>query len=69
MGSKTLSSACNILFDESSFPFTLRVTGIKIKKLVQSWRRIIPRIKLHKMSKRFKRVFSKFVYFNVLIAY
>jgi len=32
MGSETLPSACYILSDESSIPFTLRVTGIKTKK-------------------------------------
>jgi len=33
MGSETLPSACYILSDESKYPFTLRVTGIKISFL------------------------------------
>jgi len=32
MGSKTLPSTCYIIFDES-YPFTLRVTGIKMERI------------------------------------
>jgi len=35
MGSETLPSTLYVLYDESKYPFTLRVTGIKNDQIVQ----------------------------------